>query len=328
MMGEADSPLAAVVVVTWNACDMLADCLDSLAGQTVGVLMEVVVVDNASQDGTADMVRRQYPNIRVIEVARNLGFGAAVNLGIRHTSAPFIVLLNNDAVADPAMVLRLLAPLTEPRSERIAAVTGHLVLAGAGLINSTGNFVSRTGRGYDRDWMQVDQHRPSGEVFGFCGAAVALRRQSLEEVGGFDESLFLYYEDSDLSWRLRAAGWSVWYERSAIAAHQHASSSKAGSPVFIQWTERNGMIVFARHAPAELVLAMLARRAVGLVFHTLRLGPRHPETAARWRAARQFLRRLPTTLRERRSFWREPRRSRREVARWLTPGTPDVQRGS
>lgn len=314
------SPLATVVIVTWNRVAVLAECLASVEAQTLPRdHYDVVVVDNASDDGTGDLVAERFPDARLIRSERNLGFAGGANLALREVTTPYAVLLNNDAIAAPGFLAAVIDALDDPRHCRVGAVTGRVLLAGTNLVNSTGGMVSRTGRGYDRDWRRpVGEGRGDGEVFGFCGAAAGLRVAALKEVGLLDESLFLYYEDTDLSWRLRAADWSIRHVSSAVVHHRHASSSVEGSPLFHLWNERNSMVVFTRHAPAEVVVAVLARRAVGLLAHTARRGWRHPETRARWTAAGQYLRRLPGTLRERRALWNQARRTRRDVAQWLT----------
>jgi N-acetylglucosaminyl-diphospho-decaprenol L-rhamnosyltransferase len=312
-----------VVVVTWNALALLRECLDSIRQQTCPAeWFDVVVVDNGSIDGTADALAADYPEVRVIQNADNLGYAAGANLGIDTSASPFVIVLNNDAVAGPDLVASLLRAMDGPDAHRVAAVTARVVLADSGLLNSTGNVVSRQGRGFDRDWKRPDDgSRPAGPVFGFCGAAAILRREALDDCGLFDDHLFLYYEDSDLSWRLRAAGWTIQYEPTAMAVHRHASSSGEGSARFHFWNERNSLIVFTRHAPGTVVVLMHLRRLVGLVAHTLR-APRSSVTGARWRAAADHLRRLPLTLRERRQTWADAAVPRREVAGLLTRRTP------
>jgi GT2 family glycosyltransferase len=275
-------------------------------------------VDNASRDTTAEVLAVEFPWVDVIRSVWNLGFAGGANLGLKAATTPYAVVLNNDATADPDMLAAFLDVLETSGNERVGAVTARVLLAERGLVNSTGNLVSRTGRGFDRDWKRPDDvARPRGEVFGFCGAAAALRMDALHEVGLFDEELFLYYEDTDLSWRLRAAGWSVLYEPAAVARHRHASSSSEGSPNFYFWNERNSMVVFTRHAPLTLVLGMLARRAVGLIGHTARDGVRNDVSRARWRAVAAYLGRLPRTMSERRAIWYS-RCTRAQVAAMLS----------
>jgi GT2 family glycosyltransferase len=309
-----------VVVVTWRGRATLPGCLASVR-RAMGQGSLLMVVDNGSDDGTASWLATQPDVDMVVTSGRNLGFAGGANKGIRAGSAPYVGLLNDDAEVDPGWIDAMVAVLAAPGNERVAAVTSRVLLSGSELVNSTGNLMTSRGRGRDRDWLvpQV-QARGPGEVFGFCGAATLLRRAALDEVGLFEEDLFLYYEDTDLSWRLRAAGWSIVYEPSAIASHRHASSSNEGSPDFTLWNERNSLIVFTRHAPAALVLLVHLGRAVRLLNHTVR-NPLSPVTAARWLGMFQHLRRLPRTLGDRRSIWRSARVPRRQVARLLAdPG--------
>lgn len=297
-------PLARVVVVSWNGAHLLPECLDSLEAQTVRDRLDVVVVDNASTDGTAALVAARYPGVGVLRSERNLGFAGGAALGMANAPSD-VVLLNNDATFAPDAVERLLAALHEPGAEHVGATTALVLLrgddgAGPTLVNSTGNVLSRDGAGGDRDWLApIGTQSRDPEVFGFNGGACALRRESLDEVGGFDPWLFLYYEDTDLSWRMRARGWTVRYVESAVAVHRHAASSRAESPLFRYYNTRNSLVVLGRHAPPALVLRSVARQVLGLVHALVSREPRDT-TAARARGLRDALRRTPTTLRERR----------------------------
>ncbi len=325
----------AVVVVTWNGAHLLPECLDALVGRST----ELVVVDNGSTDGTAGVVRSRYPTVRLITLDTNTGFAAAANRGIEATRAPFVVLVNNDAVCAPGFLPALLAPFTN--DPQVGAVTARIVLAsryrldssaadglvdsrgrrwvasadGVELLNSTGAEVTVSGNGRDRDWLTpVGDGSSASDVFGFCGGAAALRRAALDDVGLFDESLFLYYEDTDMSWRLRRRGWSVVYAPDAVARHRHAASSGTRSEFFLWHNERNRLIVAVRQAPFSVVF-----RAVGhFVVHALRERSirRHISVAA------QVTRRLPRLLRERRAIDARATISRAAVARYLVPDRP------
>ncbi len=313
------------VVVTWNGAHLLPDCLDSLRAQTVADELEVLVVDNASADGTAALLAQRYPDVRVLRTETNLGFAGGAALGTQGFAGDWLVLLNNDATFAPDAVERLRAAATAPGGDDVGAVTARILLAepdgsAPRRVNSTGNVVTRAGTGTDRDWLTpVGEESTDPDVFGFCGGAALLRRSALEQAGGFDAELFLYYEDTDLSWRLRAAGWRVVYASDAVAVHRHAASSDADSPLFRYQNTRNSLTVFTRHAPLGVVVASAARQLVGLLRTVVRSGPRDPLTRARYRGLRDWARRLPRTRTERRAIWDEAAVPRAAVARYLAP---------
>ncbi|GAA3802216.1 glycosyltransferase family 2 protein [Cellulomonas soli] len=297
------------VVVTWNGAHLLPRCLDSLEAQTTRGRMEVVVVDNASEDGTTGLLADRYPWVRVVSAERNLGFAGGAALGMAGAEG-HVVLLNNDARFAPDAVERLLAVLDAPGNERVAAVTAKILLAPADgssptTVNSTGNVLTPDGAGTDRDWLApLGTESTEPDVFGFCGGAALLRREALADVGGFDPELFLYYEDTDLSWRMRAAGWTVRYEAGAVAEHDHAASSGVDSPLFRYYNTRNSLIVVTRHGPLGMVLRSSARQGAGLLAAAARQGAGAASTRARARGIAAHLRRLPRTLRERRTLWK------------------------
>jgi len=312
------------VVVSWNGAHLLPACLDSLASQTVPV--DVVVVDNASVDATPELLAAR--GVTTVRAARNLGFAGGAELGMRGATG-HVVLLNNDATFAPDAVAELLRAFDDPR---VGAATAKILLAGTDpvLVNSTGNVVTSDGRGTDRDFRRpLGTESADPDVFGFCGGAALLRREMLDDVGGFDPSLFLYYEDTDLSWRLRAAGWTVRYVPTAVAEHQHAASSGTGSPLFRYHNTRNSLVVLVRHAPVRTVLTSAARQVLGLVRAAVHDGWRSPTTTARARALRDVALRLPRELARRRRTWAHAQVPRRVVASYLGRGVapaPEVPR--
>jgi len=182
------------------------------------------------------------------------------------------------------------------------------------IINNVGSALYPGGFGGDRGFLEIDcgQYDEPAEVFAWCGGAVLLRREYLDAVGMFDERLFLYYEDTDLSWRGRIQGWRYVYEPRALVRHRHsASSGGAGSPVFRFHTERNRLLVLAKDAPAPLALRAglgEVRRGVMVVVRhyvirplTLRL-PVRAEVSHRLRVLRSYLSLLPEMLRDRRAM--------------------------
>jgi N-acetylglucosaminyl-diphospho-decaprenol L-rhamnosyltransferase len=341
------------VVVSWNGAHLLPKCLDSLLSQTVAADLEVVVVDNGSEDGTASMLAERYPGVIVVRSESNLGFAGGVDLGLAGFTGAFIALLNNDATFEVDAIAQMISVMEESGNERVGAVTAKILLAGPfrleqgfteataptgsfrredgwlvpaapgshgaiRIVNSTGNVVTRRGTGADRDWLRTEgDELPDADVFGFCGGAALLRNAALDEVGGFDRDLFLYYEDTDLSWRLRAGGWTVRYCEAAVAHHLHAASSDSASPLFRYYNTRNSLVVFARHAPVAAVVGSFARQLAGCALAVLRRSEPREVNLARIRGLTAFVLRLPRTLRER-ARCRNASVSRAESARLLT----------
>jgi GT2 family glycosyltransferase len=298
-------PPVSVVVVTWQGAHLLADCLDSLARQTFP--HDVIVVDNASTDATPEILGR-YPDVRVVRTERNLGFAGGAELGLRAARSEFVAFLNNDATAEPDWLAALHSGITA--DPRIAAVTSLLLLAGSDppVVNNAGVVLLPTLYGADRsagaDPASVDE---PAEVFGFSGGAALLRRSAAIAVGGFPTPFFLYYEDTDLSWRLRLAGWSIRYQPTAVVHHRHAASTDRRSPLFAFHNERNRLLLVVRCAPAGQAVAAWGRfcltTASLAVRHARRWRPEDPQNLRvplRLRVLASAVRLMPWALRSRR----------------------------
>ena len=201
------------------------------------------------------------------------------------------------------------------------------------VINNVGSNLFAGGYGGDRGFLEVDtgQYEEPAEVFAWCGGAVLLRRSYLDDVGLFDERLFMYYEDTDLSWHGRLRGWRYVYEPGAVVRHHHAQSSGAGSPFFRYHTERNRLLVLAKNAPPRLAwrsgLGEVRRFVGSLVRHylirplTLRL-PVRAEVAHRRRVCQGYFRLLPGMLADRWSA--TPKVSRQSLMEWEVVKWPTV----
>jgi GT2 family glycosyltransferase len=286
-------------------------CLDALAAEGVPVL----VVDNGSDDDTADLLASR-EGVQVLRSETNLGFAGGVALGLAHLDADLVLLVNDDAQVLPGSVQAFIDAAAEPGAERVGAFTAQVLLPpdalGVQRVNSTGNLLLHDGRGADRDWLASRQDASHDhDVFGFCGAAALLRRAALDDVGGMEPSFFLYYEDTDLSWRMRLRGWQVRYVPGAVVVHEHAQSSVVGSPLFLFYNWRNQLLCLTRNAPAWLVLRELLRH----VGKCLVAPVASPSTArTRVRALVGYLRMLPPALRQRGEIGRRAVVPRRVVA--------------
>ena len=417
---------ATVIVVNWNGGHLLPACLDALAKQDVGDF-ETVVVDNASSDGSVEMVRRDYPWVRLVETGANLGFAGGNNAALRTFTTPYAVLLNNDAVPEPSWLRATLDACADgvvvtpkivflPRFVRVALTTEGFTPGGADprelgvrihgvtvdgepvrplwerltygdeggftwtrpsgelllpagrrvtvawaaerdkdvtlswpggavtlgvteqgceasfdlpddvptvdVVNNVGGIVTRDGYGADRGFQEVDegQYDKPEDVFTFCGNGVAFPREVVERVGVFDDDFFLYYEDTDLSWRVRAAGYDIRYEPSAVLRHHHAASSGEASYVFRFHVDRNRLLMLTKNATWRLALPQVLRyplTTASIAVRAVRTRNRAAlgDTKRRLRVMASYLRLLPKMLARRRAVERVV--SRRDLERWL-----------
>lgn len=249
-------PLASVIVVNWNGRAHLERCLEALARQTVSSF-EIVVVDNGSTDGSAEMVGDSYPQVRLIRNRSNLGFAAANNQGIRAAGAPFVATLNNDTEARPDWLERLLVPALEDPG--VGMVASKMLFAHRpGVINSAGIALDRAGIAWDRLGGEPDGPTgPPEEVFGPCAGAALYRREMLDQVGLFDEEFFAYLEDVDLAWRARLAGWRCVYAPGAVVVHVHSATGVEGSPFKSYQLGRNKLWSIVKNYPGPQFYWML-----------------------------------------------------------------------
>lgn len=244
-------PLVSVIIPNWNGAALLPACLDSLRAQTYRRL-EIIVVDNASTDDSAALVRERYPEVRLIVLPENRGLTGGVNAGIRAAQGEIVALLNNDAEAEPAWVEALVQAL-EAHPEAGSAASKMLLYDRRDVLNSAGDTYGLDGipgnRGvWERD---VGQYDADIEVFGACGGAAAYRRAMLEEIGLFDEELFMYCEDVDLAWRAQIAGYRCVFAPAARVYHR--LSATGGGALASFYTGRNTLLVVAKDYPPALL---------------------------------------------------------------------------
>ncbi|MFN2538410.1 MAG: glycosyltransferase family 2 protein [Mycobacteriales bacterium] len=283
---------ATVLVVTWEGAHLLPACLDAVLPEGAPVL----VVDNASTDGTADLLASRYPQVQVVRTAANLGFAGGVVTGLEHVTTPYVVLLNSDATVRSGWLKELLKPLEDPL---VAAVTSKLLLPD-GRLNSAGGYLEPTGYGHDLGFGEPDCDLPPADVAYGCGAALALRMDAVREVGGMDPKYFLYYEDVDLSWRLWLAGYRVVFQPTAVVEHQHSATTGGGKALLhTYFTERNRLATLVTCATWGLAVRMLLRYPLTTL--SVALGESRAKAWARARALGSLLVWLPTLLKRRRA---------------------------
>lgn len=245
-----------VVIVSYRCEGLLRDCLRSLHDHPPSRPATIHVVDNASTDGTAEMVAREFADVRLRVCARNLGFGAANNIAIRATDAPFVLILNPDTRITAGALDRVLAVMDSrpevgvcgPRLELEDGTFDHAAKRSFPTpLSALGHF---TGLGRRNDSGRLSAYRApgvqAGPVDAVNGAFMLIRRAALDEVGAFDEGYWMYMEDLDLSYRLARAGWVSWYEPSATVIHVKAGTTGGERGARLDAAFHHGMLRFYR----------------------------------------------------------------------------------
>jgi GT2 family glycosyltransferase len=216
-----------VVIVNWNCQRFLKDCIDSVYNQIYNDI-ELLVIDNASTDGSVEFLRKEYPQLQVLVNSKNEGFSRAHNRGIRMSSGEYYMPLNPDVILTENHVTEMVKAIE--KDERIGWVSGKLYLVApdgtkTDRIYSTGHIIFKDGNSANRgagedDWGQYDD---SGYIFGANGAAPLYKREMLEDTrirgNYFEEMFFVYGSDIDLDWRARLLGWECVYTPHAVAYH-------------------------------------------------------------------------------------------------------------
>jgi N-acetylglucosaminyl-diphospho-decaprenol L-rhamnosyltransferase len=225
-----------VVIVSYRCEGLLRDCLASLRAHPPRGPMRVIVVDNASGDGTPDMVRREFAEVELIEQPHNSGFSVANNVGIAAGSAPYVLVLNPDTRITPGSLDVVLGVLEEraevgmagPRLELDDGSFDHASRrAFPTPLSALGHFTG-VGRREGASGALAAYRAPeveSGPVDAINGAFMLIRRSALDQVGAFDPRYWMYMEDLDLCYRFERAGWTTWYEPSATVIHVKAGTS-------------------------------------------------------------------------------------------------------
>jgi len=266
MPDEYRTSLVSVIIVNFNGRRFLQDCLSSILEQAYSPF-EVILVDNASQDGSVEFVRENFPAVNVFVQKENLGFAGGSNAGIREARGEFILTLNNDTIVPPDFIGELVKPMLQDPSVGMCA---SKMVFPDGRINSTAICISRSGAAWDRGMGEQDhgQYDKPEEIFGPCAGAALYRHSMLDKIGLFDEDFFLFMEDVDLAFRARLAGWKCMYVATARVVHIHGGTANIGSNIAIYYGNRNILWYVVKDFPARMIftnLPWIIGRNIGVI---------------------------------------------------------------
>jgi GT2 family glycosyltransferase len=256
-MDTANSPLISVIIVTYNSASYISQCLDAVY-QNTEALFEAIVYDNASSDGTQGLVRDRFPEAKLIEGATNIGFAAACNHGGVIAQGEYLAFINPDAMVLPGWLPPLITVLqTDPSA---GAVTPQITFTDRPeIVNTCGNEIHFSGIAYCREYgAPVSEGRPR-EVGAISGTAFVIRKRLFQELGGLETSFFMYYEDTDLSLRIRCAGLRCMAVYSSKVGHAYRP---AFSPAKIFYLERNRYLSLLSLVTWPILVLMLPSLAL------------------------------------------------------------------
>jgi len=276
-------PSISIIIVNWNTRELLEQCLRSVYETTKGMAVEVIVVDNASTDGSAEMVQARFPRVRLLENRENVGFARANNQAAAVSRGRHLLLLNSDAFLSVHAFRALIQVAdAEPRVGIVGAqlrnVDGSFQASHTSFPNLWREFLILSGIGRILCGRWYPSHGPEEtkgpQVVDYVeGAGLLVRRQALEDVGGLDEGYFMYAEEVDLCHAMREAGWQVWYQPAAKVIHLGGGSSQNRPAQREADLYRSRVRFFRKHygkgAARLLKLQLYCLTAVKIVAHGL-----------------------------------------------------------
>lgn len=233
-----------IIIVTYNCKGYIKNCIESIKTQEIpqNFQVEIIIVDNRSSDGTADFIRDNYPSIRIIENESNMGYGAANNVGVKNSKGEYTVILNPDTILNENWLKELINPLTNHDK---LITTPKVLLYDGSRINVCGLTIHFTGLGFTRGFeADADDFSVPEYVGGFSGSCFAVKRDYFMELGGFDEEIFLYGEDIELSWRANLKGYKILFVPSSVVKHDYKLEV---SPQKLYYLEKSRYMILRKY---------------------------------------------------------------------------------
>mgnify|MGYP002548644089 FL=1 len=244
-----------IIIPNYNGKHFMEPCLKSLSEQTYKDF-KILVVDNASSDGSLEYMSQYYPDIEVISLKKNYGFSKAVNVGIEHSYTPYVILLNNDTTVDPHYVEEMLKAIE--KSPNIFSVSSKMIqMYHSDLIDSAGDLYTLMGWGVCRGTGRpVSNYTKPDKIFTACAGAAIYRRRIFSQIGLFDENHFAYLEDIDVGYRAKIYGYSNTYCPTALVYHVGSGTSGSKYNSFkVKLSARNNIYLNYKNMPLlQLIL--------------------------------------------------------------------------
>lgn len=262
-------PTITVIIPNYNGKHYLSDCLTSLNNQSFKDF-EVVIVDNASIDGSVDFIKNNFPQFKVIENSSNLGFSKAVNQGAKFSQAEFLAILNNDTLVDSKWLEEFVS-FTKSHKDFGACQSKVILYDNDKIINTIGNEIFYLGQGWSGGYGQLqDLYHDIKEVTYCSGASMFIKREVLELVGYFDdEEVFMYHDDLDLGWRLLLFGYKNYLIPQSIVYHKYQYNRNPKKYYFLEVSRFVSIIKYYELKTIILILPALLVLESGILIFSL-----------------------------------------------------------
>lgn len=254
-----------IVIPNYNGMGYLKDCLDSLEVQSMRDF-ETILVDNGSEDESVSFVRERYPKVRIKRLEKNYGFCRAVNEGIRMSTSPYVILLNNDTRADIQLVQKLLAEIKKyPGCFSVQAKV--VMMSSPDKMDDAGDFYCALGWAFAEGKGKPEtDYQKSRRIFASCAAAAIYRKSVFKETGLFDERHFAYLEDVDMGYRARISGYENRFAADAVVYHHGSGTTGSVYNEFkIRYSSRNNVYVIYKNMPVLQIVLNLPLLALGFI---------------------------------------------------------------
>jgi GT2 family glycosyltransferase len=309
-------PTVSVIIVNYNGRDLLRECLESVYAQSFRDI-EIIVVDNGSQDGSVEYVKGSFPDVMVFPLAYNTGFPTANNEGLKHSIGGYILLLNNDVVVDKDCISNLYATMESDPKLGICAT--KMIVAGTDLLDSAGDGFSSNLKGFKRgEGLPLDLYNRYEYVFGACAGAAIYRRSMIDEIGFLDDDFFLIQEDTDLNFRAQLASWKVLFVPSAVVYHKVRSSIGHMSDTAIYYTLRNSEFVRIKNVPLGIAIRCLPSFVIGISTEFVYFVIKHKKIKLYYKAKKDALIKFPLMWKKRRIIMKNRKTTNKYIISIMT----------
>lgn len=256
------NPTISILVLNCNGLCHLKDCFTSLFKQAYPNY-KIFLIDNNSTDGSIEYTKKHFPKVKIIKFKENLGFAKAYNEAVKLVKENFLLFLNNDTKVDKDWLKELMNAMQ--KDDKIACCTSKIVLFDKpNVLNSAGGGITQMGSGYDIGFLENESKFNESKFTCACGCSMLIKRKVFNEVGGFDSSYFIYFEDTDLSWRIWLYGYKIVYVPTSVVYHKFGAFSgfSFDSPMRVYHGQKNKITNIIKNFEIKnLILAFIISTA-------------------------------------------------------------------